>query len=331
MDKKIRISMLGMGGMGRTHATQLRKMPEVEIVGLCSLPIDDAAAFNQANGTDYPVFEQFDEMLEKVEMDALYVCLPPFAHNGQIEKAAGKGIHIFAEKPLALNVERAESIASAVKQAGVKSQMGYHMRFGGAVRKLRELMNSGEAGKPTLFIANYECNSLHSPWWTDVNKCGGQVFEQVIHLYDMAYYIMGKADTVTGFVANLCHRDVPGYTVEDTSTVAIRFQSGALGSITGSNCAVPGRWVGIFKIVFENMVVEFPDFNEMRIIYTKGDVREETLHFDTNVRWEENRHFVDVLLGKAPEFAPICEGLDGLRLVSGAVESSSNEGKPVRL
>jgi predicted dehydrogenase len=320
-----------MGNMGRTHVNELRKMPEVEIVALCSMPLDDAILYNRQNGTNYPVFEDFDRMLDEAAFDALYVCLPPFAHDGQIEKAAAKGIHIFAEKPLALDVERGQSIADAVKKANVKSMMGYHMRFGGAVEKLVQLMESGEAGRPTLFVANYECNSLHTPWWIDVKKCGGQVFEQVIHLYDMAYYIMGKADSVTGYVANLCHQDTPGYTVEDTSSVAIRFQSGALGSITGSNCAVPGKWRGIFKIVFQNMVVEFQDFNNMKITRTKGEVTEETLSFDTNVRFEENRRFVDVLLGKVPEFAPIAEGFDGLKMVAAAVVSSGNGGAPVKL
>ena len=107
MPEKIKVALLGMGNMGRAHALNLRKMPEVDIVGLCAVPIDDAMKFNLEFHTAYPTFDCFDKMLEQVEMDALYVCLPPFAHDGQIEKAAQKGIHIFAEKPLALNRQRA--------------------------------------------------------------------------------------------------------------------------------------------------------------------------------------------------------------------------------
>ena len=67
MDNKLRIAMLGMGNMGRTHTNELRKMPdEVEIVALCAKPVDDAVKYNEANGTDYPVFESFDEMLDSV-------------------------------------------------------------------------------------------------------------------------------------------------------------------------------------------------------------------------------------------------------------------------
>ena len=211
MNNKVRVAMLGMGNMGVNHLNELRKMEDVEIGALCSLPAQPALAYNEANATHYPVYEDFDQMLAQTPIDALFVCLPPFAHQGQIEKAAAKGIHIFTEKPLALDIARGESIADSVKHAGVYSQMGYHMRFGAAVRKLRMLMEAGETGRPTLFSANYECNSLHVDWWRDRRKSGGQIFEQIIHLYDLAAYVMGKPDSVTGYIANICHQDVPGY------------------------------------------------------------------------------------------------------------------------
>lgn len=328
MDKKIRVAMLGMGNMGRAHIAQLRKMEDVEIAALCSAT-DGALKYNEENGTDFPVYTDFDRLLNEVELDAVYVTLPPYAHDGQIEKAAEKKLAIFTEKPLAITLERAQSIADAVAKNGVKSMMGYHMRFGGAVKYLRKLMAEGITGKPTLYSANYECNSLHTPWWIRRELCGGQIFEQIIHLYDMAYYMMGDFASVSGYVANLCHQDVPNYTIEDTSAVSIRFKNGSLGSITGSNCAVPDRWMGIFKIVFENCVAEFPDFNEVKITYTKGDIREERLTFNDDVRWEQNRYFIDMVKGEKPPFATIEEGLEGVKIVAGAVKSSENGGIPI--
>lgn len=334
MNKKmtcpIKVAMLGMGNMGRTHALELLKMNDVEIVALCSAT-DGAKRFNEEYGYSIPVYNDFDKMLAEVEFQALYVTLPPYAHTGQIEKAAAKNIAIFTEKPLAVNLERAESIAKAVRENKVPSMVGYHMRFGGAVQYLRSLMDQGITGKPVLYTASYECNSLHTPWWIRKELCGGQVFEQIIHLYDMAYYIMGDFDTVSGFVANLCHQEVPNYTVEDSSAVSIRFKSNALGSITGSNCAIPNRWAGLFKIVFENCVAEFPDHNSVTITYTKGEVHSETLTFDTDVRWEQNRYFIDMLKGLKPEFSSIEEGLAGVRIVAGAVKSSEADGTPVKL
>lgn len=330
--KKIRSAILGMGNMGCNHLNILRRMDDVEIVALCARRAETAEQYNQKNGTDYPVYEDFDRMLQEQEMDVLYVCLPPYAHCGQIEKAAAKGIHIFNEKPIALNLERGQSMVDAIAKGGVLSQVGYHMRFGKAVRRVRELMESGAAGRPTLFTASYECNSLHTPWWRDRSKSGGQIFEQIIHLYDMAYHMVGDVDVVSGFIANISHQDVPGYTVEDTSAVALRFSSGALGSITASNNAIPDRWVGLFKIVFENMVVEFSDHNNCRIVFTKEGNREEIVSSaKDSVLEDEDRYFIDVVQGKRPQFASMQEGLVGLKIVSGACESSDHDGMPVRI
>lgn len=331
MRRELRIGILGMGGMGSRHGGNLLKMEDVKISGLCSIPWDDASRFNSLHGTAIPVFDDFDEMLAATEMDALYVCLPPFAHDGQIEKAASKGIAVFAEKPLALTVAKGKEIVDAVNKYNVKSQMGYHMRFGAAVERLRELMNAGETGRPTLFCANYECNSLHSHWWRDIQKCGGQIFEQVIHLYDEALYFMGNAYSVSGFQANLCHRHVDGYTVEDTSAVSICFANGALGSITGSNCAIPGVWDARWRIVFETMVASFQDMNNAQFIWTDGSGRREEIASDRDPYQMEDAYFLSVLQGEKAEFAPVREGLIGLQLVSAATQSARLGGQNIKI
>ena len=114
--------------------------------------------------------------------------------------------------------------------------------------------------------------------------------------------------------------------------MAIRFRNRSLGSITASNNAIPNRWAGVFRIMFENMVVEFSDHNNCRIVYTKENNREEYVSAnEDNALVEEDRYFIDVLLGKRPQFASMQEGLVGLIIVSGACESSDNDGKPVRI
>jgi predicted dehydrogenase len=319
----IRVGFLGMGYMGTIHAANLQKMPGVQISALCSAPADHAKEFAEKNGLNCGVYEDGFKMLKEAEMDALYICLPPFAHSGQLEEAAEKGIHIFIEKPIALNLQRAKSMVSAVTKARVHTQVGYHMRFGGAVQKFMEMYRSGRTGKITLFSAAYECNSLHGSWWRDLRLCGGQVFEQVIHLYDMAFYMLGKPVSVSGHIANLLHKEVEGYTVEDTSVASLMFDSGALGSITGSNCAVKNFWSARFRVVCENMIADFEDFNHAKIIHTGGDEPlVEEIVCDTDAVMTEDIYFIDVLNGRQKPFATIGEGLTGLRMVSGVVESA---------
>jgi predicted dehydrogenase len=324
--KTYRAAILGIGGMGSTHAKTLLKAADVELVALCSVPENGAKAYAEKNGLSAAIYSDGKKMIQNEKPDLLYICLPPFAHDGQLEMAAGQGAHIFVEKPIAINAERAKSMAEAVKKAGVRSQVGYHMRFGYAVSQLKEKIDSGAAGLPTLYTAHYECNSLHSPWWIDVNKCGGQVFEQVIHLYDMAMYLMGQPEAVSGYIANLTHRGTPGYTVEDTSVSAIRFANGSLGSITGSNCAVPGRWSAMFRVVFSSLVADFTDPNNAKFIYTAEKNREEIVTGGNLMYQLEDEYFLDVVRGRKPEFAPVAEGFAGLKMVSGVVASALSGG-----
>ena len=64
-----------------------------------------------------------------------------------------------------------------------------------------------------------------------------------------------------GHIANLCHQDVEGYTIEDTSVCSIHFKNGALGSICGSNCSVKEQWNGRFRVICEHMTADFTDHN----------------------------------------------------------------------
>ena len=330
--KIYKAAILGMGNMGKAHAHSMMKMEDVEIVALCSFPEDDARNFAKENGLECRIYADGFQMIEKEELDILYICLPPFAHTGQFEAAAKKGVHIFIEKPIALDLERGESMVKAAKEYGICTQVGYHMRFGSAVQRFMELLKSGKTGKTALYTASYECNSLHGAWWRDAAKCGGQVFEQVIHLYDMALYMMGQPERISGNTANICHQEVEGYTVEDTSVSNIVFESGALGSITGSNCAVKNQWNGRFRVICEKMVADFQDHNHAVFIYTEDEEPKiEHVGADQDATFLEDTYFVDVVKGKAEPFADIEVGFTGLKMVAAVVSSSKEAGKVINI
>ncbi|MGE5558925.1 MAG: Gfo/Idh/MocA family protein [Bacillota bacterium] len=330
MDKTIKAAMLGAGFMGRTHAGNLAQIG-AEVVAICAREGAEELA-RGLSGQKPAVYGDFDKMLRTAGIDVLYVCLPPFAHDGQVEAAAQKGIHLFLEKPIALNTQKARSMVEAIKKAGVVSQVGYHMRFGAAVQELKRMIRDGSAGIPTLFDGRYECNCLHSDWWRDVKKSGGQVFEQIIHLYDMSRYLMGEAESVSGYTANLCHHVEQGYTVEDTSASLIRFKSGALANISGSNCAVPMEWNNPFTVVCQYVTAYFIDPNRAEFVLTgnKEPVRRKVQGED-NMYLEETKAFIDAVLGKGPALCPVTEGLESLKLVESVVKSAAAGGRPVRI
>lgn len=328
----LKAGILGTGFMAQTHAKSLNEIDGVEVVSVCSRNKSKAEDFIANYAKDATAYDNFSQMLEEESLSLLYVCIPPYAHSGEVEQAAKKGIHLFLEKPIAINLERARAMKKACMEASVITQIGYHFRHGGAVKKLKSLIESGEAGIPTLFQGRFFCNSLHSEWWRDINKSGGQIFEQLIHIYDMSLHMLGNPTRVSAFKANLCHKDVDDYTVEDTSSAAILFESGASACISGSNCAVPMEWSPSFTVVCKNITAHFSSPNDAIFVYTNlEEPKTENINTNDNYYLEESKDFIKSVLNKTQANAPIADGFMGLSLVSSAVDSANKAGevKPV--
>ena len=130
----LRIAILGTGNMADAHAKNLRAQSDARIVAVCGTSTGKAKDFIQRHAPGATSHDDFSAMLDAAEPDAVYIAIPPYAHDGQTELAASRGIHLFLEKPIALTAEAADRIAVAVSRAGVVSQVGHCLRHGHAVR-----------------------------------------------------------------------------------------------------------------------------------------------------------------------------------------------------
>lgn len=326
----LKVGLIGCGGIAETHIQILSRIKDVQLVSFCDINEERARLFNfKYAGDRGKVYSNFEEMFEKEVLDIVYICLPPFAHSDEVELAAEKGIHIFIEKPIALNMEKANSMVTTVKKYDVKTQVGFQLRFGTAVEFLKSMMNSGEAGQAGLFLAKYYCNSLHSPWWRDKSKSGGQVVEQIIHLYDLSRFLIGEPKSVYCAMDNLFHKNVEGYTSEDVSIALIKFKNGCLGSISATNFAIPGRWLYELEVVTNNLTVRFTDANNA--VFTRTDRSwEESLTLSSNKNLYEaiTRDFLNAVKNNTPTKIPIDEGAKSLSLVL-SVRKSAEEGREI--
>lgn len=327
---KVRIGILGAGSMGSVHADHLSKIEDCRITAVCDLSMDRAKQL--ADKVSAHAYADFDEMLEKETLEVLYILLPPFAQNGQFEKAAEKGIHIFIEKPIAITSERGKSMVDAARKANIKTQVGFHMRYGSAIQKLKKMQEEDLAGRPVLFNGRYQCNSLHVPWWKDVNLCGGQIFEQAIHVYDICRYIYGHPKAVASFMGNVCHGEIPGYTVEDVSASVSTFTTGAQASITANNCSVPNRWDALFDMTFQKVSVFFksPDEAEFHFIEKDGE-RIEYFNEPVDHKFVEDQDFIRRVRDDLPDFCPVEEGLRSLLFVEASLFSAKMDGQKMRV
>lgn len=316
----LRAGIIGCGGIANTHANNLSKNKDVEVAAFCDVIKSSAENFNQKyGGGKGTVYEDYVQMLEKEKLDLVYICLPPFAHKDEVEVAAENGTNVFIEKPIALDVAVAKKMVDAVNKYSVKSQVGFMYRFGTAVETVKSLQEGGGLGPVSLFIGRYFCNSLHSPWWREKEKSGGQIVEQIIHVYDLARYYLGEPVSVIAQLDNLFHKEVERYTAEDVSASVIKFKSGALASVVATNTAIPGRWITDWHLVGKNATVYFSGANDAEIIRTNDPwLPQEKLSSQKDIYNAETLDFINAVKNNSSTRVPIIEGLKSLELVLAA-------------
>lgn len=326
--KPLRIGILGGGLIGAVHAKHLAASPGVTVAAVHSADPARAAAFVAAHAPAARVATSVADLIAS-GLDALYVCLPPFAHAGQVEQAAEAGLHLFLEKPLALDAGRAGGMAEAIAKAGVVSQVGFHVRHSPVGRRLRALLDSGEAGTPTLLTASYWANHLHAPWWRQKDRSGGQILEQSIHAYDLVRFLLGEVATVSGHVGLLGKGDVPDYTADDTSAALLRCRSGAMAVVSASNNAVPDRWTLSWTLVCSRLTVTSATPTQAELIHTAEGSRIERIDGGSDPYAEETKDFLDAIRSGGQTRCPVADGLASQRVVEAVITSAERGALPV--
>ncbi|MBI5300494.1 MAG: Gfo/Idh/MocA family oxidoreductase [Chloroflexi bacterium] len=323
--KKLRTGILGCGGIAQKHAQAARALnDEIELVAFCDHTEFKARAFAvQYAAGRAKTFTDYRVMLDQVDLDLLVVCLPPFAHRDEVELAAARGVHLLVEKPIALTSAHAWRMVDAAERVGIKTQVGFMYRFGAAVTHLKKQLARGEIGDPGLFSARYFCNALHAPWWRAREKSGGQLVEQAIHLFDVMRYLLGEPTMVYGRQANVFHRDLVDYTIEDVSATVCSFANGALGVIYATNGALPGVWIKEWRVVTQNLVAEFADWNNAT--FTRSDMQPletERIVSAQDVFALQLRDLVNAIRTNSATRTPLREGAKSLDLVLTAARSA---------
>lgn len=322
---RVRVGLLGPGAIGARHLKALAQLPDkAEFVACCGRDADRTAAFASEFGG--AVYTDFEAMLARETLDLLIVALPPFAHTGQVEAAAAKGVHLLVEKPIALDMERANAMVAAADEAGIVAACGFMYRFGEAV----ERWDAIDTGRPGMFTGFYHTNSLHSPWWRERALSGGQTVEQLIHIVDLARHALGMPQTVYAKAANLFHRDVERYDTEDVSAMLLGYEDGRIGLVNASNAAAPGKSQKGWKIIAERATGSFTDFNTGDLIGTAGEVHSETVRSDKDVFLAQLADVIGAITdGRKPK-VPLSDGAASLRIVL-AARQSAEEGREVVL
>jgi predicted dehydrogenase len=323
----LRAGILGCGDFAHRHAQIVSNLKdEVTLVAFADRNEHKAQAFREKYAPDAAVFTHHRPMFDEANLDMVIICLPPYGHSDEVQLAADNGIHVFIEKPIALSSEAAWGMVKAAEKSAIKTQVGFMFRFGEAIQQFKTMQAAGQTGTLGLMSARYFCNALHAPWWRMRDKSGGQLVEQVIHMFDLMRYLMGDPITVYSKQTNLFHQDVRDYTIEDMSATIVGFQNGGLGVIFATNNAIPGKWINDYRVVAHKLTADFQSANQATFYPTdKADQTPIKIDSSRDFRQEQMLDFINAIKTDGQTRTPLREGAKSLDLVLAATRAAQEQ------
>ena len=347
--KKLRVALIGTGGISDLHLSTLKKYPDVEVVAA----VDNRQERLEWAKSKYGITELFTnwkEMLKKIKPDAVDVCTPNGVHAPATIDALNAGAHVMTEKPMAMTPKECQKMIDAAAKNKKKLAVGFQYRFHPSTRFLKEAQEEGEFGK-IMFV---KCEALRRrgiPNWGVFGQKhlqgGGPMIDIGVHVIEMAHYVMGSPKPVAAsgntwtYMGNKASKvasqwpnwDYKTYTVEDLAIGQIRFDNGAILQIEASFVAHIEKDIWNFTLmgekggcnwdppqVFTDRAGHMTNYSPM---YTgNGDFPS---LFDYKLR-----NWVDGVLYNKPLEAPGEAGLAVQKILDG-VYRSAEAGKEVKI
>jgi myo-inositol 2-dehydrogenase / D-chiro-inositol 1-dehydrogenase len=315
----LRAALVGAGAVGTRHARVLSGFDDVEIVAVHDPHPPTAEAVATTFGV--PVADDLPGVLA-ARPDAVWLCVPPFAH-GEAELAVLEaGLPFFVEKPLAADLATAEKVADAVTAAGLPTATGYHWRHLDTVERARTALAETTV---RLLDARWWGTTPPPAWWSDSTRSGGQVVEQATHVLDVVRLLAGEVTEVVGASApsTTQGRDVP-----DATAAVLRFESGAVGTVSTS-CVLPAPTAAGVDVAADGLAV---GLTETSLRMTAPDGWTHASEPAVDARTAVDRAFVDLLSTgtRAPGLVDVPEALRTHRLAC-AIAEATRTGSTVRV
>jgi len=224
--------------MGSVHTRNItRLIPEADLVAVCDIRLEVAQAVADELGIQR-VVQDYHELLADPDIEAILIATSTNTHAFIMKDVAAAGKHIFCEKPLALELDKIDEALEAVEKAGVKLQVGFNRRFDKSFQQVRQIVASGEIGRPCILrITNRDPDF---PAMEFMRVSGGMFLDMTIHDFDMARFQVGEVEEVYATGGVLIEPELKKFGDIDTNVVTLKFANGAVGAIDNSRKAVYG-------------------------------------------------------------------------------------------
>ena len=333
----VRAAIVGLGRWGRSLVTSVQgKSDDIRFVAAHTRTRATADDFCRAQGV--PLVDSYEQILADGSVDAVVLATPHTLHQRQILAAAAAGKHIHVEKPITLDRGSADLAVEATRKAGVVLAVGYCRRFHPSVVELRRRLRDGRLGTVISMVAQHTTSTgqfiAPDNWRAAPQEAPGGALTAVgVHALDHMIELAGPVRDVLCATA----RYVPGPS-DDTTTVMLRFASGATGVIF---CSVATATNFSFTLYGSKGLAEIsrPDLRTLRFVPTSqhpptGAVSappdEVSEHAGFDMLNAELTAFARSIRDRRPYPVPIEEVLHGMAVFDAIVRAgTSGQVEPV--
>ncbi len=341
MSDKLKIGVIGVGGMGRGHVKDFNTSPDCEVTACADLADSNLDAVKEKSPS-IKTYTNYQEMLDKENLDAVSIVTPNKLHKLITLDAINAGCHVLCEKPMALNAKEAVDMKNAADKAGKQLMIHFNHRMSPDIRVLKQAIDDGRIGTPYMGRSVW-----HRRWgmpgfggWFGQKALsgGGPLIDLGVHRLDMALYLMNypKPVSVSGaafykFGISEAQKENKKFDVEDSAAGFIRFENGAVLTLEASWVVGIGQQElmetrifgdkgglvqknigGEYKTEAELYTMEHGAFLTSKIALTKD-------YFPSC-----QQHFADCILGRAQPIITADQGIKVMQILDALYESATS-------
>ena len=340
---KVRVGVIGTGGMGTGHCRYMDQIEEVELTAVC----DIVPEVCQAVAEEYGVkgFEKHTELLDSGLVDMVLIATPHYGHPPIAIDAFARGIHVLSEKPISVTVSAADEMIAAWKESGCKFGVMYQMRSSPACRAAKKIVEEGRLGeiyRTNMIMASYRSQAYYdSAGWraTWTGEGGGVLINQAPHYIDLFAWLAGLPKRIVGNVRTRLHE----IEVEDEAFAFLEYENGAHGYLYACTIEAPGtNLIEICgdkgKLVLYERNLRFWELKtpikqftqESESMWGGPEVEEVEVEIPEAESGHKaiTRNMARAILYDEPLIAPGEEGLNAMEIINGIILSGKT-GQPV--
>ena len=237
MTEPVELAVVGLGWIGRKHAELINGQHTCRLVGLCDVDSCHAPIGEQFQ---VPFYQDLETLLDQVQPEGVIIATPSGSHSAMAEICAKRSVHVLIEKPIANTLNEATRVVQMAEDSGIQVLVGHHRRHSPLIQEAQSIIQNGALGKlvgVSMLWALLKPADYFDVDWRCRRPGGGPVFINLIHELDSLRFLCGEIRRVYVQSSSAVRK----LEVEDSLSITLSFENGALGSLFASD-ATPSPW-----------------------------------------------------------------------------------------